>query len=51
MTDKPALRDRKPLDEAFEDFKPTMRKIAERSHPLPATLTKALRAPARRGKA
>ncbi|HLZ77407.1 hypothetical protein [Phenylobacterium sp.] len=43
MTDKPAHPDRKPIDEGFEDFKRTLREIAERPHPLPAELTEALK--------
>jgi hypothetical protein len=44
MTDKLPHPDQPPIDEAFEDFKLTMRQIAERLHPLPDSLTKALKA-------
>ncbi|HEX3363698.1 hypothetical protein [Phenylobacterium sp.] len=44
MTRKPMSPDQTPVDEAFEDFKRTLRKIAERPHPLPANLKSALKA-------
>ena len=47
MTSKPKRLDQTPIDEAFEDFKQTMREIAERPHPLPTNLAKALKAKVR----
>jgi hypothetical protein len=44
MVEKPMRPDQTPVDEAFEDFKRSMREIAERSHPLPADLKRALEA-------
>ena len=43
MTNRPKRPDPTPIDEGFEDFKRTLREIAERPHPLPADLTKALK--------
>ena len=48
MTDKPLRPDQTPIDEIFEDFKRRLRTIAARPHPLPANLTKALRAKLKR---
>jgi hypothetical protein len=43
MTNKVKRPDTHALDEGFKNFKPTMRAIATRDHPLPADLRAALK--------